>query len=286
MSIDIKPLLPYLREDDGSSLFLTGDAAELESLRSKKDTIFKISNTAGEVATEEETSEDLIYHLGSSSVSLSLPSLSFSKKLGQIFITTKRIFFVSAENEDKASDFSMNAYCISLHALMSDPSHSIYCQICDEVGGGTMDDNDDASVMSRELIIEPLADDDTIAQDACQSLFKALSKLISLNPIDDDEEDGFGSGGGGSLAAMLGLMTGGPMVDDEDDDDMICRIDPSQMITAANFDNLDANGPGASAEERRKMLERLDNVLVVPPELEGQFDDADEELDSTDKDIL
>lgn len=285
MSVDIKPLLPYHREDDGSPLFLTADAAELESLRSKKDTIFKISNHEGEVATEEETSEDLIYHLGSSSVSLSLPSLSFSKKLGQIFITTKRIFFVSAENEDKASDFSMNAYCISLHALMSDPSHSIYCQICDEVGGGTMDDNDDASVMSRELIIEPLADDDN-AQDACQSLFKALSKLISLNPIDDDEQDGFGSGGGGGLAAMLGLMTGGPMVDDVDDDDMICRIDPSQMITAANIDSLDANGPGASAEERRKMLERLDNVLFIPPELEGQFDDADEELDSTDKDIL
>ena len=57
------------------------------------------------------------------------------------------------------------------------------------------------------------------------------------------------------------------------------------MVTA---NNTNEDEEGASAAARRKMLEKLDNVLVVPPEydLDGQFDDAEEELDSTDKDLL
>ncbi len=168
------------------------------------------------------------------------------------------------------------------------------------------DDNNDDDEMgaSKEVTIEPINAGD--GQAACQELFDALSKLMNLNPMpEEDDENGFGSSGaGGGLAAMLGLMAnayGGDEEydhedddddDDDDGDDMICRIDPSQMMTAESLRNGDGDGAaggGASASERQKMLERLDNVLVVPPEyeMEGQFDDADEEqLDSSDEKIL
>jgi len=175
---------------------------------------------------------------------------------------------------------------------MSEPTHSIYCQLGEDVndnsgsgsGSGGSDEDDDAP-QSKEIIIEPKSEDGA-NQTSCQELFDSFSTLISLNPMEDDEDDAFGSGGGGGFSAMLGMMAnayGGDESDDDDDDDddeMICRIDPSQMITAQEG--------RASSEERKKMLERLDNVLVVPSEyeLDGQFDDAEEELDSGDKEML
>ena len=184
------------------------------------------------------------------------------------------------DKQDASSDFSMNAFCISLHALMSEPTHSIYCQLNDEVGGSN---DDEEGPTSKEVIIEPSCADGE-NQTSCQKIFDSLSKLISLNPMVDDDDSDFGSGGGNGLAAMLGMMAdayGGG----DDNDDMICRIDTDQMVTAANADEDEGGG---SAAARRKMLEKLDNVLVVPPEydLDGQFDDAEEELDSTDKDLL
>lgn len=85
---------------------------------------------------------------------------------------------------------------------------------------------------------------------SCQGLFDALSRLVSLHPIPLEEED-----------------------DDEGFD---------EAIFAPPVDN------GISEEEREAMLERLDAMLVVPPEYEregedrvevGQFDDADEDED-------
>ena len=87
-------------------------------------------------------------------------------------------------------------------------------------------------------------------QDECQVLFDALSKLVSMHPIplDDDEDNG--------------------LMDD--------------AIFAPPAD------AGASEEEREAILERLDNMLVVPPEYEvteeaqhvvGQFEDAEDDDD-------
>ena len=277
--------------NDGTPYLFCGQNASLESLRSfqSKQVLQQTEpphNNTLESTNEneqdgDEESEKLLHHLQSALVSLTLPSSSFSNVEGQVFVTTKRAFFVAHDKQHASSDFSMNAFCISLHALMSEPTHSIYCQLNEEVRGS----DDEEGPTSKEVIIEPLCADGE-NQSSCQQIFDSLSKLISLNPMEDDDDGEFGSGGGSGLSAMLGMMAdayGGG--DEDDDDDMICRIDTDQMATT-NDTNEDEEG--ASAAARRKMLEKLDNVLVVPPEydLDGQFDDAEEELDSTDKDLL
>lgn len=279
---DIANFLPPLQADDGTPHLLCGENASLESLRSyKSKQVLKLEATNTNEQDDGNESERILSHLQSASVSLTLPSSSFSNMKGQIFVTTKRVLFIG---QSASSDLSMNAYCISLHALMSEPTHSIYCQLSDEVGGS----DDEEGPSSREVIIEPLCHDGE-NEASCQKIFESLSKLISLNPMDDNDDGndgGFGSGGGGGLAAMLGMMASAYGGDEnEENDDMICRIDPSQMITAAN---IDAEEGSASAKERRKMLEKMDTLLVVPPEydLDGQFDDAEEDLDSTDEHIL
>ena len=89
-----------------------------------------------------------------------------------------------------------------------------------------------------------------------QKLFDALCKLISLHPIEDDEdEDNHGMFSGG--------MIGGGFGDDP-------RLDYGEMVWAE---------PTPEESDREAMLERLDNLLVVPPGLEvedddGRFDDA------------
>ena len=71
--------------------------------------------------------------------------------------------------------------------------------------------------------------------------------------------------------AMLGMMGGDDAIDN-DNDEMICRIDPHEITNKQTY------GDELTSEERSRKLERLDNLLVVPPEyeIEGQFDDADE----------
>jgi len=134
--------------------------------------------------------------------------------------------------------------------------------------------------------------------EACQGLFHSISKLISLNPIDEDEDGGGGDCGG--LVAMLNMMARGASStmddaanEDNDDGDMICRIDPNEVHGLVNASNTSATTRGSSSdnvpsiEERNAMLQRLDDMLIVPPEYEvkededvsGQFDDAEEDDD-------
>ncbi|GAX15756.1 hypothetical protein FisN_3Lh194 [Fistulifera solaris] len=85
-----------------------------------------------------------------------------------------------------------------------------------------------------------------------ERIFAALCKLVSLHPVDDGEDDDEGFG---------------------QDDEMIVRS---------------STPPPATEQDRESMLEYLDSVLVVPPELEiqeqqiasGQFDDADDDDDA------
>jgi hypothetical protein len=85
-----------------------------------------------------------------------------------------------------------------------------------------------------------------------EMIFAALCKLVSLHPVDDGEDDDEGFG---------------------QDDEMIVRS---------------STPPPATEQDRESMLEYLDSVLVVPPELEiqeqqiasGQFDDADDDDDA------
>lgn len=131
----------------------------------------------------------------------------------------------------------------------------------------------------------------------CQSIFKSLTKLASLNPSGESDD---GVHGGGGFFSMLSLMAGmgngfgngfdGEMVmanhNGDGDDDMVVRLGESN-----NFVENDDESEMAADMERQAMLRRLDDMLVVPPEYEindGQFDDADEEDedDADDDEIL
>jgi hypothetical protein len=135
----------------------------------------------------------------------------------------------------------------------------------------------------------------------CESIFKALTKLASLNPTGESNDD---ANGGGGFFNMLSLMDdmgsgfgdgfdGEIMIADHDgdgEDDMVVRLGGSNNFV----DNDDENDDAATDMERQAMLRRLDDMLVVPPEYEiassndGQFDDADDddEKDADDDEIL
>ena len=154
-----------------------------------------------------------------------------------------------------------------------------------EDNGGYEDDG------TIEVYFKPTGsekDGDDSQSNKCQNIFNSLTKLASLNPVEGDSGGGYGGGG---LFSMLSLMAGiengggeGMMVAglDEDDDDMVVRLGGSNTLV----ENDDEGSEGAPEEERQAMLQRLDDMLVVPPEYEipsdnegGQFDDADEEDD-------
>ena len=192
---------------------------------------------------------------------------------------------------------------------------AVYLQICtsaDEAWHGQEDDNNHADDSGSEeqlfeLTLQPVLAssattgtaafrDDSIQQ-TCQQLFDAISRMVELNPIDPNtdetgEEDGvFGGGGswitsehadldGATIMAMMGAgLESGDDASDDDDDDLICC---PKVNTSTKPEEV-------TEDERNAMLERLDNLLIVPPELEihegdvsdderkGQFDDADED---------
>lgn len=112
----------------------------------------------------------------------------------------------------------------------------------------------------------------TVTSRDAPALYAALSKLVSLHPIDPHKDTN-------------GLDDG----DDQDD-----YFEPEDMIWASDIRNNDSDDDeeeGATEEERQAMLDRLDQVLTVPPEYEiqedavveetteGQFDDAEEDDD-------
>lgn len=87
----------------------------------------------------------------------------------------------------------------------------------------------------------------------CEVIFRSVTKLIELHPTH-------------------AISTS----EDEEEDD-----DAGGMIFMAG----DADSTSATLQEREEMLERLDRLLVVPPEYEvvndddcGQFDDADDDI--------
>mmetsp|Transcript_7277 Transcript_7277/g.15950 ORF Transcript_7277/g.15950 Transcript_7277/m.15950 type:complete len:438 (-) Transcript_7277:153-1466(-) len=127
--------------------------------------------------------------------------------------------------------------------------------------------------------------------DDCQALFDALTKLASLNPMEDGNEEG-----GGGLLSLMAMMSGmgGTNIqngfsggaegfvfagDRSDDDEMVVRFGGSN-----NLIENDDGSEEATAQARQAMLDRLDGMLTVPPEYEipssddgGQFDDADDD---------
>jgi hypothetical protein len=170
---------------------------------------------------------------------------------GTVLVTSEVLLFWTADRDTgKRLDLRADAVCIDLHALTQDEPPSVYIQMT----------NSSAEDNPLELTLQP------VNQEACQSLFEAISKLISLHPIDPNEN-------GDGRGMFLG-----------DTDEMVWAP-PTNGLSA------DDDAPEPTEEERDQMLARLDNMLIVPPEFErpdtdeGQFDDAEEE-EEEEEDIL
>ncbi|KAL7514379.1 hypothetical protein ACHAXN_011560 [Cyclotella atomus] len=268
------------------------------------------------------TIEDLLVFLPS--IQCNCPTWDMKNVQGDLVVTSIRVLFIASTdtNSDDCNDVAIDGRCIALHALDSESSDEeqtnslshVYCQLSDpacesnDVAGSTMgfgtsanvmdenasecddeaeeneedmsDDNGVIELYFKPIICEHVADKEQHAE-VCQKLFDALTKLASLNPVDDSD------GGGGGLFNMLSLLAG--MEEgmfggnaESDDDEMVIRFGGS----GNNFVEDDDGSDGAPENERQAMLDRLDNILVVPPEYEipseedeGQFDDAEDDED-------
>ena len=204
-------------------------------------------------------------------------------------------------------DLSIDAECIQLHAQSTDPI-SVYLQM----EGSDEDDSPTEVVIVPEISGDINNNTDNSAETICEELFSKLTELISLHPVSPNDSDG--GGGMMGMMSMMGLMNGSSGVvngmngfitsesimtstpgavtgtgGDDDNDDMIfaeasthaatLQNDPHQFSDCEEDSGGD-DGQGATSEEREAMLERLDSLLVVKPELEikdgDQFADADE----------
>jgi hypothetical protein len=170
-------------------------------------------------------------------------------------------------------------------------------EIPDEDGDGTIE------VYFRPDVFNAGGESERISQCnlICERIFKALTKLASLNPSVESDDDGNGGGGFFNMLSLMADMGSGLgdgfdgeiMIADTDgdsDDDMVVRLGGSN-----NFVEEDYESDVATNMDRQAMLRRLDDMLVVPPEYEiasshdGQFDDADdddEDEDADDDEIL
>jgi hypothetical protein len=175
---------------------------------------------------------------------------------GHLIVTHQACLFIGTTADH---DWYVPAVCLALHALQQD----------DDTG-------DDATAAPTAVYIQldPDGDDDngglpwewTLRTAQAPALFAALSRLVSLHPVDPHEDTNH--------------------LDNDDDDDKD-PFAPEDMIWASDVRQQQQGDDGAAtAQDRQAMLERLDQVLVIPPEYEigngqpdadGQFDDADEE---------
>ncbi|KAG7351116.1 regulator of volume decrease after cellular swelling [Nitzschia inconspicua] len=218
---------------------------------------------------------------------------------GRVFVTTCQLLFVADDPAQLDSDMAIGASCILLHAMMDDPQMAVYLQLHDNDGDDNHyegneqhaetddDENDDNNGGPTEitLIPSPVHDNEDNEHndddDACQRLFKSLCKLVALHPTMGDEDDDdndygydeFESGSGGFGAFHTG-------------NDLIWAPSSFPSInnnTVAGFVDMEDNDViieegAATPDERAAMLNRLDNLLVVRPDLEiqeDQFEDAE-----------
>jgi Regulator of volume decrease after cellular swelling len=207
---------------------------------------------------------------------------------GSVVITSQQLLFWQDAAEEPFHDLRVDAVCIDLHALTQtsnvddgdadSPPTAIYIQMSN---GGDDSEQTDGTTDLIELTLRPDSEDDPASlNDSLQRFFQAIATLISLNPIDPNELDE--PTGAESFMLDGPIMSADPFHDDDDvdnDDDDLWIAPPSRVFA----------GREATPEERDAMLERLDNLLIVPEELEsnepsyvngnGQFDDADSDTD-------
>jgi hypothetical protein len=175
---------------------------------------------------------------------------------GYLFVTHEGCLFVGSSGtsaQPTDDDWFVPATALTLHAL-AEQEGTVYVQMENNNNNGSDDDDN--------TLIEW-----TITVDDVQALYQALTDLVTAWPIDPHEDTN--------------------NINEDDDD----NFEPEDMIWASDIVDKDENNDPeepqeATEEERQAMLDRLDQVLTVPPELEikdtnttteGQFDDAEEE---------
>eukprot|EP00980_Cylindrotheca_fusiformis_P013447 scaffold3437_cov113-Cylindrotheca_fusiformis.AAC.14 len=225
-----------VNEDQYPHVILRGELADLSALK-ELDTQSAFLKQRGEpVLAEAPITCRLSLPSGDESV------VDQNRIEGEVFVSSSQVLF--AAKSSSTDDLAIGATCILMHAMTEEPELSIYLQL---------QEGDEDTI---EVTITP------IDSNACQTLFNALCKLVSLHPIDDDDADEndqyFGN------------------------DELIWA--PSSSHRAFGEDDED---DGATDEERQAMLDRLDSILVVKPEfdmIEGQFDDAEDQFDDAEED--
>ena len=209
-----------------------------------------------------------------------------SSVVGSLLVTSSRIVF-AADNEGELFDLSIDAGLVLLHAVAEG---SIYCQLdihADSDGQDELIEENGQIEEIEETIDEAIydsveiyfslkpfgsastdnttkddivSDDISVIEEELGQIFDALSTMIELNPDDknDDEDEGFENEG------------------------FFFAADSDKIIQEVRHNDAEATD-----EERTAMLEKLDAMLVVPPELEldengqriidDQFADAEED---------
>lgn len=285
---------------------------------------FRNFHTEPEIAVDKNNStnqeeEYILFHSPSIKVSWSVDSQpdesfqnsGFQNIMGKLYVTSKRIFFVASSEKNSTYDFAIDAACISLHAMASEPQWNVYCQLTDDIQDICWNPRGDKDTTQETIIIETKNNKspspieiyftpvDT-PEDKCQLLFKAMTKLATLNPVEDEDDDDYWRGNantdnnsGNGLASMIGTMAGKGTIDNDniyhdDDGDVIYRVDSS---------NITDHCETVENDRRQQMLNRLDNLLEVPSDsdvetnsgasrkrplkvdrsVDGQFDDAEED---------
>ena len=240
----------------------------------------------------DRNKEALLFMLPIISINLMIDGESVDEAEGLVLVTTHRILFIAA---DESQDIAIDAICVTLHAMTSEPDISVYCQlssnslrdiswksstaVVDDVGevidtkDGESDDPLSTSSSPSDGPIEVFftpkvrnytgnnKEIDDLKSKLCEEFFRALGSLVALNPIYDEEEENMYDAGCFDVSETF--MTKDDSM--EGGDDFICRLN-----------SQDDEQGGATDEERNAMLARLDSILTVPAEYDGQFDDADE----------
>ena len=180
---------------------------------------------------------------------------------GEVLVTNTQVLFVAESSDESGSDLAIGGACVVLHAMTEDPEPSVYLQLSSSSNNDDVDNH--GSGVVTEVTLVPSSGGG--GSDACNQLFEALCKLISLHPVEGDEDDYEGDGmfGGGMIGGGFGDDAFGDY--GEPIDGLVWAPPPSSE-----------DGPVVATDrEREAMLERLDNLLVVAPGLEAEDDDDD-----------
>jgi len=223
---------------------------------------------------------------------------------GVCMVTSEQVWFVANDVHDAAHDLAVAAAAIDLHAVQAEPAVAVYIQLR---AGATASHDGGGALL--EWTLQLAANN---GEAAAQTLFEALAELVELHPITDDTDDynmmaGNNNAGGAASGMMMMMMgaggvggagTGGAGGGGEwMGADGVLGTDAVMQMAATNGV---AVGAGAQDEndhdlneeqQRQAMLERFDEMLVVPDDLvvaqeqgdnqeqkdNGQFDDAEDD---------